>query len=204
MCQRIMIAIALICRPRLLIADEPTTALDVTIQAQILDLMKRSRRTPARALLLITHDMGVVADMADRICVMYAGRVVEEGDVFDAVRAPASPLHEAPARRALPRLDASAKRRARAPSRARCRTPRSWPAGCRFNPRCPLADDICRDRGAAARAGRARRSAPPAGTRDRVAEARRAMSRTALLEVRESARCTTRSAAASCAGRSAP
>ena len=142
LCQRIMIAMALICRPRLLIADEPTTALDVTIQAQILALIKRLRQETGTGLLLITHDMGVVADMADRINVMYAGRIVEQGDVFalfDRQRHPYTQL----LLKSLPSVDAE--------RRARLRTidgsvpdPRSWPAGCRFHPRCPLADETCR------------------------------------------------------------
>ena len=91
MCQRVMIAAALICRPRLLIADEPTTALDVTIQAQILDLMKRLRDEVGTSIVIITHDMGVVAEMADDVAVMYGGRVVERGPVDTIFRAPAHP-----------------------------------------------------------------------------------------------------------------
>ena len=154
MCQRVMIAIALICRPRLLIADEPTTALDVTIQAQILALIKRLRRDTGTGLLLITHDMGVVADMADRICVMYAGRVVEEGDVFALFRRQHHPYTRL-LLKSLPSI--GAQRRAQL-STIEGAVPdlRSWPAGCRFNPRCPLADDICRIEAPRARAGRAR------------------------------------------------
>ncbi len=97
MCQRIMIAAALICRPALLVADEPTTALDVTIQAQILDLMRRLREEVGTTILLITHDMGVIADIADDIHVMYAGRIVEAGPV-DQIFARAAPsLHQAAA-----------------------------------------------------------------------------------------------------------
>ncbi|HEY9346836.1 MAG TPA: ABC transporter ATP-binding protein, partial [Inquilinus sp.] len=91
MCQRVMIASALICRPEILIADEPTTALDVTIQAQILDLLKSLRAQAGSAILLITHDMGVVADMADRVAVMYGGTVVESGPVDAIFDAPAHP-----------------------------------------------------------------------------------------------------------------
>jgi peptide/nickel transport system ATP-binding protein len=143
MCQRVMIAIALICRPRLLIADEPTTALDVTIQAQILALIKRLRRDTGTGLLLITHDMGVVADMADRICVMYAGRVVEEGDVFALFGRQRHPytkllLKSLPSTGAEPRGLLSTIEGA-VPDL------RSWPSGCRFNPRCPIADDTCRN-----------------------------------------------------------
>jgi peptide/nickel transport system ATP-binding protein len=142
MCQRVMIAMALICRPRLLIADEPTTALDVTIQAQILALIKRLRRETGTGLLLITHDMGVVADMADRINVMYAGRVVEEGDVFALFRRQHHPYTRL-LLKSLPSIDTQ--RRAQL-STIEGVVPdlRSWPTGCRFNPRCPLADDICR------------------------------------------------------------
>ena len=91
MCQRIMIASALICRPALLIADEPTTALDVTIQAQILELMKQLRDEAGTAMVLITHDMGVVADIADDVCVMYGGRIVESGPVHAIFAAPGHP-----------------------------------------------------------------------------------------------------------------
>jgi oligopeptide/dipeptide ABC transporter ATP-binding protein len=89
--QRVMIAIALVCRPQLLIADEPTTALDVTIQAQILDLLRRLKREMGMALLLITHDLGVVAEMCDQVVVMYAGRVVERADAADLFRHPRHP-----------------------------------------------------------------------------------------------------------------
>ena len=143
MCQRVMIAIALICRPRLLIADEPTTALDVTIQAQILALMKRLRHDTGTGLLLITHDMGVVADMADRMCVMYAGRIVEDGDVFALFREQHHPYTKL-LLRSLPPIGGEHRQRLSTIDGA---VPdlRSWPAGCRFNPRCPLADDICRN-----------------------------------------------------------
>ena len=142
MCQRVMIAMALICRPRLLIADEPTTALDVTIQAQILALMKRLRQETGTGLLLITHDMGVVADMADRISVMYAGRLVEEGDVFAVFREQRHPY----TRLLLKSLPAATgERRTRLSSiEGVVPDPRAWPPGCRFHPRCPLADDACR------------------------------------------------------------
>ena len=142
MCQRVMIAIALICRPRLLIADEPTTALDVTIQAQILTLMKRLRQDTGTGLLLITHDMGVVADMADRICVMYAGRVVEEGDVYALFRRQHHPYTKL-LLKSLPSIGAE-RRGLLSTIDGAVPDLRSWPAGCRFNPRCPLADDICR------------------------------------------------------------
>lgn len=142
MCQRVMIATALICRPRLLIADEPTTALDVTIQAQILALIKSLRQETGTGLLLITHDMGVVADMADRICVMYAGRVVEEGDVFALFRRQHHPYTKL-LLKSLPSV--GAERRAMLGTiDGTVPDVRGWPAGCRFHPRCPIADEPCR------------------------------------------------------------
>jgi peptide/nickel transport system ATP-binding protein len=144
MCQRAMIAMALICRPRLLIADEPTTALDVTIQAQILELMKRLRDTTGTAILLITHDMGVVADMADRVAVMYAGRIIEEAPV-DALFARQEHPYARLLLSTIPRLDGTPKTvlptiEGSVPDIG------EWPAGCRFNPRCPLSDRQCVER----------------------------------------------------------
>ena len=142
MCQRAMIAMALICRPRLLIADEPTTALDVTIQAQILDLMKKLRDETGTAILLITHDMGVVAEMADRVAVMYAGRVIETAPV-DALFARQEHPYTRLLLKTIPRLDGEPKEtlpviEGMVPDIGQ------WPEGCRFSPRCPLANDACR------------------------------------------------------------
>jgi peptide/nickel transport system ATP-binding protein/oligopeptide transport system ATP-binding protein len=146
--QRVMIAMALACRPALLIADEPTTALDVTIQAQILDLLKALRRELGMAVLLITHDLGVVAETADRVAVMYAGQVVEYCGVRQAFRSTRHP-YTAGLLASLPRLGGS-----EAPAgegRHRLRVipgqvpdPVRFPAGCRFHPRCPLAVERCR------------------------------------------------------------
>ncbi|MBM3532131.1 MAG: ABC transporter ATP-binding protein [Alphaproteobacteria bacterium] len=139
--QRVMIAIALACSPKLLIADEPTTALDVTIQAQILALMRTLRDETGAAILMITHDLGVIAQMADRVVVMYAGQVVEEGPVSELFARPRHPytrllMRSIPlARKKLKRLEAIV---GTTPS------PASFPEGCRFNPRCPEANDRCR------------------------------------------------------------
>ncbi len=142
MCQRIMIAMTMIRRPVLLIADEPTTALDVTIQKQILELMAEMRRETGAAVMLITHDMGVVAESADRVAVMYAGRIVETGTVAQVFARPRHP-YTTMLLRTIPRLDGARKVALPAIPGA---VPdiRSWPKGCRFNTRCPLATDQCR------------------------------------------------------------
>ncbi|WP_052299189.1 ABC transporter ATP-binding protein [Thermaerobacter marianensis] len=140
--QRVMIAMALACHPKLLIADEPTTALDVTIQAQILDLMRRLKEELGMAILLITHDLGVVAEMAERVVVMYAGRVVEEGDVYSVFRNPVHPYTEG-LLRSIPRLDED---RERLPAiEGTVPSPGQMPRGCPFHPRCPYATDTCRE-----------------------------------------------------------
>jgi oligopeptide/dipeptide ABC transporter ATP-binding protein len=142
MCQRVMIASALISRPAVLIADEPTTALDVTIQAQILDLLRRLALERGTAIVLITHDMGVVADIADRVAVMYAGRIAETGPtdtIFAIPRHPYTALLLA----ALPRLNDIPKSRL-AVIEGQVPTPAQFPSGCRFASRCPRVDDHCR------------------------------------------------------------
>jgi oligopeptide transport system ATP-binding protein len=133
--QRVMIAIALSCRPRALIADEPTTALDVTIQAQILALLKRIQKETAMAVVFITHNLGVVAEVADRILVMYAGRVVETGSVRDVFKSPRMPYTQS-LLRSLPRLD---NLRAGEPLEVipgNVPSPLALPQGCSFHPRC--------------------------------------------------------------------
>jgi len=141
MCQRIMIAAALICRPALLIADEPTTALDVTIQAQILELMRTLRDEAGTAILLITHDMGVVADLADQVYVMYGGRIAESGPVqaiFAEPRHPYTRLLLA----TIPRLEGARKTTLKA-IEGSVPLAGQWPSSCRFRSRCPLADQSC-------------------------------------------------------------
>jgi oligopeptide/dipeptide ABC transporter ATP-binding protein len=138
--QRVMIAMALVLDPELVIADEPTTALDVTIQAQILELLRAMCRERQLALLLITHDLGVVAEMADRVLVMYAGRIVEEAPVGSLFALPAHPYTEG-LLSAMPRLGEERDRlttiRGTVPS------PIDWPTGCRFRDRCPYAFERC-------------------------------------------------------------
>ncbi len=141
MCQRILIAIALAGNPSLLIADEPTTALDVTIQAQVLDLVTALCRERGMSALLITHDMGVAARMADRVLVMYAGSIVEQAPTRDFFAHPAHPYGLGLVR-AVPRVDTGRARRLSAISGS-VPEARSRPAGCPFHPRCPVALDIC-------------------------------------------------------------
>jgi len=139
--QRVMIAMALACRPALLIADEPTTALDVTIQAQILELLKSLRAELGMAVLLITHDLGVVAETADRVAVMYAGQVVEYADVRTIFRRTRHP-YTAGLLASLPRLGAESTRLRVIPGTVP--DPARFPPACRFHPRCPIAVERCR------------------------------------------------------------
>ncbi|HEY4200277.1 MAG TPA: ABC transporter ATP-binding protein [Devosiaceae bacterium] len=137
--QRAMIAIALACKPKLLVADEPTTALDVTIQSQILDLLRDIQAELGTALLLVTHDLGVVAEMADEVAVMYTGRIVERGPVRSIFRHPSHP-YTVGLLDCLPRIDREQRLEPIAgivPSLARL------PAGCHFQPRCPRAVPAC-------------------------------------------------------------
>jgi peptide/nickel transport system ATP-binding protein len=133
--QRVMIAMALACRPSILIADEPTTALDVTIQAQILELLKRLQAELGMAVILITHDLGVVAETADRVAVMYAGQVVEYTDIRSAFRRPLHP-YTAGLQASLPKLGVRQDRLRVIPGNVP--NPAHFPAGCRFHPRCPV------------------------------------------------------------------
>ncbi|MFD3945048.1 ABC transporter ATP-binding protein [Streptomyces sp. NPDC058579] len=139
--QRIMIAMALSLEPDLIIADEPTTALDVTVQAQVMDLLAELQRELNMGLILITHDLGVVADVADKIAVMYAGRIVETSPVHEIYKSPAHPYTRG-LLDSIPRLDQKGQElyaiKGLPPNLL------AIPPGCAFNPRCPLARDVCR------------------------------------------------------------
>ncbi len=138
--QRVMIAMALICRPKLLIADEPTTALDVSTQAQILDLLMSLRQELGMAVLMITHDLGVIAEIADRVAVMYAGRIVEDADVFRLFEAPRHPYTHA-LMRSIPRPDLEQERLLTIEGTVA--SPLSRPSGCSFRDRCDRARPAC-------------------------------------------------------------
>jgi peptide/nickel transport system ATP-binding protein/oligopeptide transport system ATP-binding protein len=140
--QRVMIAMALSCEPKLLIADEPTTALDVTIQAQILELLAALRERHGMAVLLITHDLGVVAEVCERVVVMYAGQVVETGSVFEIFKEPTHPYTRG-LLDSLPSVDDPGQRLDSIPGTVP--NPTDWPAGCRFRARCSLATEGCEE-----------------------------------------------------------
>jgi len=142
--QRILIAMALACEPKLLIADEPSTALDVTVQAQILRLMKNLQESMNTSIVFITHDLGVVAEIADDVIVMYAGRIVEQGSVFEIFDRPSHPytkglLHSIPSLTSVPKKPLNTIQ-GMVPSLA------NLPSGCRFHERCPWAKEICKQK----------------------------------------------------------
>ena len=155
--QRVMIAMAMAMRPRLLIADEPTTALDATIRAQILELLRDLSATTGTAVLLITHDFGVVNEVADRVAVMYAGQIVEEGTRVELLGRPRHPYTQG-LLRSIPKPEARGRRLEEI--KGAVPRPGHWPPGCRFHTRCPHAFEPCPRRGAgAARPCRRRRRA---------------------------------------------
>jgi oligopeptide/dipeptide ABC transporter ATP-binding protein len=139
--QRVMIAMALSCNPKLLIADEPTTALDVTIQAQILDLMRKLQQDFGMSIMLITHDLGVVANMCDSVAVMYAGQIVERAGVTDLFRSPQMPYTEG-LLKSIPRLGMTQTQKL-AVIKGVVPPPTRWPTGCRFAPRCEYRFEKC-------------------------------------------------------------
>lgn len=139
--QRVMIAMALACRPKLLIADEPTTALDVTVQAQILDLLRELQAETGMSIILITHDLGVVAEMADEVAVMYAGRVVERAEAGAIFGDPMHP-YTLGLLGSVPRLDEE--RETLLAIEGSVPPPFALPKGCRFHPRCPFAAAECK------------------------------------------------------------
>ncbi len=141
--QRVMIAMALACNPKLLIADEPTTALDVTIQAQVLELMKRIRRDLNTAVLIISHDLGVIAEIADRVVVMYAGRIVETASVRSIFRRPGHP-YTSGLLKAIPRLGDERRRLHQIPGTVPAAG--TLVTGCAFAPRCPSRQKICTEK----------------------------------------------------------
>ena len=168
--QRVMIAMALACDPQLLIADEPTTALDVTVQAQILDLLQELQQRTGMAIVFITHNLGVVAEIADRVMVMYAGRIVEEGGVVPVLEAAADALHpRACCARCRAWTGAWTGREELAFIPGSVPDPHRLPPGCAFEPRCGHADPVALPPRRARARGRRRRAArallPLAGAR---------------------------------------
>jgi peptide/nickel transport system ATP-binding protein len=138
--QRVVIAIALACNPKLLIADEPTTALDVTIQAQVLDLMNDLKEKFKTAMILITHDLGVVAQVCDKVAIMYAGEIVEAGTLLDVFENPKHPYTHG-LFGSIPSLDEECDRLK--PIQGLMPDPTNLPSGCKFHPRCPYATELC-------------------------------------------------------------
>lgn len=143
--QRVMIAMALACRPKVLIADEPTTALDVTIQAQILELIRALQTKFGTAVIFISHDLGVIAEVSDRIAVLYGGKVVEEADTEDLFSNPRHPYTQG-LMRAVPQPDADELPEELFEIPGTVPSPAEKVSGCRFHPRCSVARDICRER----------------------------------------------------------
>ena len=140
--QRVIIAIAVALNPELLLADEPTTALDITVQAQIIEVMQRLRRDKESAIILITHDLGVVAELCENVAVVYAGNIVEQADLATILEHPAHPYTKG-LLASIPRLEGSRGRRLR-PIPGVPADPSAYPAGCKFHPRCPRVQPICR------------------------------------------------------------
>ena len=139
--QRVMIAMALASQPKLLVADEPTTALDVTIQAQIIELLRDLRRQLGMAILLITHNLGIVGDLADDVAVMYAGQIVEHGPAREVLQRPLHPYTQALIQSVPGTCDAEVERLTAIPGTVPL--PGAFPGGCRFHPRCPKAQPSC-------------------------------------------------------------
>ena len=139
--QRAMIAMAMACSPKILIADEPTTALDVTIQAQIFELMDKLKQDHETAIILITHDMGVVTELADDVVVMYMGNIVESGSIVEVLRSPAHPYTKA-LLNSIPVLGRGKNQEIK-PIRGSTPDPLNRPKGCQFMPRCDFSDDKC-------------------------------------------------------------
>ncbi len=138
--QRVMIAMALSCNPFLLIADEPTTALDVTIQAQILELLKELQKRLKMSILLITHNLGIISQVSDRVAIMYAGRIVEQGTTEKILKRPLHPYTKG-LLESIPRMETTQKR---LPTiEGMVPKPIQWPSGCRFHPRCPVKLSMC-------------------------------------------------------------
>lgn len=143
MIQRVLIGMAMLTDPPLLVADEPTTALDTIVQAQVLNLLKRLRNTLGMSIVLISHDISVISELADRILVMYAGQIIEEGPAEEILENPLHPYTQGLIR-AVPRLRGPRAKLEKIPGRPP--DPSSYPPGCRFHPRCPFAEEICRTR----------------------------------------------------------